>query len=190
MSTEYDAIAEQYAKYRTIEVGMEPTLRWLNGLSPKGTILDLGCGSGKPLAQLLEEKNFKVTGVDSSPRMIEFCNSNLNNAELICTPVQEYSFPDSHFDGVLSWGLMFLLSESDQIDLLFNVAKMLKSQGSFLFTSPPMHCVWEDILSKQASISLGREDYINYLAEVGLEIQWEWEEPKYQNYYYSAIKKA
>ncbi len=53
-----------------------------------------------------------------------------------------------------------------------------------------MHCVWEDILSKQASISLGREDYINYLAEVGLEIQWEWEEPKYQNYYYSAIKKA
>lgn len=189
MSLEYDAIADQYAKYRTAGVGEEPTLRWLNKLSPEGNLLDLGCGSGKPLTQLLEAKQFRVTAVDASPRLIEICRTNLKSAELVCTPVQAYSFPESHFDGVLCWGLMFLLSESEQKELIRNVAKTLRPKGSFLFTSPPIPCSWEDILTKQASVSLGREAYIQCLADAGMELQWEWEEPKYQNYYYSGLRK-
>ena len=37
---------------------------------PGGTILDLGCGCGKPIAAYLIAQGFEVCGVDSSPTMI------------------------------------------------------------------------------------------------------------------------
>jgi SAM-dependent methyltransferase len=43
---------------------------------PKGAgVLDLGCGSGRPIAQHIVERGLHVTGVDSSPTMISLCHS-------------------------------------------------------------------------------------------------------------------
>jgi 2-polyprenyl-3-methyl-5-hydroxy-6-metoxy-1,4-benzoquinol methylase len=45
----------------------------LDTVGSTGTVLDLGCGTGEPLAQYFIEKGFKVTGVDGSKKMIELC---------------------------------------------------------------------------------------------------------------------
>ena len=39
-------------------------------------ILDLGCGSGKPIADYLIQYDHKITGVDSSDVMIEMARQN------------------------------------------------------------------------------------------------------------------
>ena len=39
-------------------------------------ILDLGCGSGKPIADYLIQHDHKITGVDSSDVMIEMARQN------------------------------------------------------------------------------------------------------------------
>lgn len=135
-----------------------------------------------------EKNNFQLTAVDASPKLIEISRKNLGASQLVCIPVQEYDFPEAFYDGVLSWGLLFLLNKSDQIDLIANVGKTLKANGSFLFTSPPIPCIWEDILSKQESISLGREEYIQHLEEAGMGLKWEAEDEG-QNHYYCAEKR-
>jgi len=39
-----------------------------NHLPPEGTILDIGCGTGEPIAKYFIEKGYKVTGIDASKR--------------------------------------------------------------------------------------------------------------------------
>jgi SAM-dependent methyltransferase len=187
MAEDYDTYADQYAKYRTSPMGVEQLKRWLPSISSNGTVLDLGCGSGRPLTTTLEENGFDVVGVDSSPRMIEISRSNLARGEFICTPVQKYSFPEIYFDAALCWGLMFLLNEADQEQLIFNTAKTLKPSGQFLFTSPAIACEWEDVLTKMRSVSLGRERYVTLLERAGLSICWE-SEDEGQSHYYAAAK--
>jgi ubiquinone/menaquinone biosynthesis C-methylase UbiE len=41
---------------------------------PQGAdVLDLGCGSGEPVARYLTEAGHRVTGVDPSPTLIDLC---------------------------------------------------------------------------------------------------------------------
>lgn len=50
---------------------------WLDAfcalLPAGGSVLDVGCGMGEPLARYLLERGFAVTGVDSSPELIAMC---------------------------------------------------------------------------------------------------------------------
>lgn len=44
------------------------------GLLPTGgSILDVGCGSGEPIARDLIERDFKLTGLDAVPTLISLC---------------------------------------------------------------------------------------------------------------------
>src|ERR1700688_1442866 len=51
--------------------------RWLDRFSallPKGaSILDMGCGSGEPIARYLIDRGFAVDGVDTSSTLIVLC---------------------------------------------------------------------------------------------------------------------
>ena len=47
--------------------------RFIAKLGEGAKVLDLGCGSGRPVAQHMAERGLRVTGVDSSPTMISFC---------------------------------------------------------------------------------------------------------------------
>lgn len=52
---------------------------WLDALldhvPEAGTVLDLGCGSGEPIARHLIERGRRVTGVDASPGLIDLCRA-------------------------------------------------------------------------------------------------------------------
>jgi ubiquinone/menaquinone biosynthesis C-methylase UbiE len=51
---------------------------------PKGaSVLDLGCGSGSPVARHMATQGLKITGVDSSPTLIALCRSRLPDHEWI-----------------------------------------------------------------------------------------------------------
>lgn len=71
--------------------------RFLRRVPPGGTILDVGCGTGEPIARYLIERGFRVVGVDASPRMIELCRSRFPDAEWL---VAHAPFPP---DTVIHW---------------------------------------------------------------------------------------
>jgi len=63
------------------------------------------------------------------------------------------------FDGVMAWGLIFLLEPGAQVKLIHKVAAALKPGGRFLFTSPQRVCKWADCITGHTSISLGSDGY-------------------------------
>lgn len=55
----------------------------VNTIPQGGSILDLGCGTGEPIAQFFIQKGFKITGIDGSEKMIELCKKRFPNERWI-----------------------------------------------------------------------------------------------------------
>ena len=63
----YDAAAERYAASRD-QLENERHLRlFTQSLPPQAAVLDVGSGSGRPVAAFLVERGYAVTGIDFSP---------------------------------------------------------------------------------------------------------------------------
>src|SRR5262245_54507068 len=86
--------------------------RFIAALPKGGSVLDLGCGSGAPVAQSMVERGLHVTGVDSSPTLISFCRQRLPDQEWVVADMR--SLPLSReFNGVLAWDSFFHLKPDD-----------------------------------------------------------------------------
>jgi len=48
--------------------------KFTRSFHPGASLLDLGCGAGEPISKYLIEQNYAVTGIDSSPAMIEIAS--------------------------------------------------------------------------------------------------------------------
>src|SRR4051812_40048676 len=51
--------------------------RFIAALPAGKTIIDIGCGSGEPIADYLIAQGYQVTGIDASPSLIATCRSRL-----------------------------------------------------------------------------------------------------------------
>ena len=87
-----------------------------------------------------------------------------------CEPAERSRFFDRTFDGALAIGLIFLLPEESQRDLIRRIAGALNPGGKLLFSAPRQICAWDDLLTGQPSTSLGAEEYHRVLARSGLHL--------------------
>ena len=107
-------------------------------LPPNGTVLDLGCGPGKPMAAHLLDQNFDVCGVDSSPTMISLFRENFPDQRWLIADMRMLNL-DEQFDGILAWDSFFHLSHDDQ-RRMFPIFRAHAAAGApLLFTSGPRH---------------------------------------------------
>jgi len=107
-------------------------------LPPSGAILDLGCGSAEPMAAYLIGLGHPVTGVDSSPAMIDACRARFPAQEWIVADMRTLGLPRT-FSGILAWGSFFHLGYDDQ-RRMFPIFRAHAGAGAALmFTSGPVH---------------------------------------------------
>jgi SAM-dependent methyltransferase len=172
---------------RSTGVGVNAVRKWARTLPPGGTAIDLGCGPGFPITEVLVAEGLNVFGIDAAPSFVQAFRRNLPNITVACEPVQESGFFDRTFDAVLAWGLMFLLSPEDQQRLIHRIAEILVPGGRLLFTSPAEPVVWNDAMTGLESRSLGAEEYRRQLSAVGLSVSGEYEDEG-QNHYFDAVK--
>lgn len=104
------------------------------GLPPQPRVLDLGCGSGRPLAEWLIEQGAVVTGVDVSGPLIATCRQRWPDHRWIETDMRGLDL-DETFDGVLAWHSAFHLPAADQLSLFAVHARHCRAGGSLMFTS-------------------------------------------------------
>ena len=113
--------------------------RWLDRALNHATgrrVLDLGCGSGRPIAQYMADRRATVTGVDGAPAMIELFQKNLPKAEAIVADMRTLDLGRT-FDIILAWNSFFHLSPDDQ-RVMFPVFAAHAAPGAvLLFTSGP-----------------------------------------------------
>ncbi len=105
---------------------------------PGGTILDLGCGPGKPIAAYLLAQGLDVCGVDSSPTMISLCRKNFPERQWIVADMRSLDL-QRRFDGVMAWDSFFHLSHDEQRRMFPVFRAHAKPGAPLLFTSGPRH---------------------------------------------------
>src|SRR5581483_6789064 len=151
------------------------------------TVIDLGCGSGFPLTEVLVAEGLNVYAIDASPSFVEAFRHNLPGVRVACEAVEDSTFFDRKFDAVLAWGLIFLLQAERQRQLIQTMANILVPDGRLLFTSEAQPLVWNDAMTGLESRSLGAEAYRTMLSAVGLRVLREYEDEG-RNHYFDALK--
>jgi len=190
-SSGYEAISTDFLQGRgsspLIGVGVNEVRAWTRQLAPGASVIDLGCGPGFPITQVLVAEGLTVFAVDAAPSFVMAFRRNLPGIPIACEAVQESTFFDRTFDGVLAWGLIFLLSAEDQCRLIQRIGEIMRPGGRLLFTSVPDPLVWKDSKTGLESRSLGSDEYRKQLAVAGITVASEYEDAG-RNHYYDAFK--
>lgn len=111
---------------------------WLDAflahVPPAGTVLDLGCGSGEPIAAYIIAQGRRVTGVDASPGLIDLCRTRFPEQDWRVADMRALAL-DRTFDGLIVWHSSFHLSRPDQRALFDVFARHVRPGGVLMFTS-------------------------------------------------------
>ncbi|CAL9672781.1 Ubiquinone biosynthesis O-methyltransferase, mitochondrial [Streptomyces sp. enrichment culture] len=137
----YDALSLRYDQAYGAETKYQPWIRELSGRIPAdGRVLDLGCGSGVPVARALATAGCRVTGVDISGVQIRRARELVPQAEFIRADATAVDFPAASFDAVVSFYALIHIPLDEQPPLLRKVARWLRPGGWLLMTTG--HRAW------------------------------------------------
>ncbi|KAK0936164.1 hypothetical protein LTR29_012262 [Friedmanniomyces endolithicus] len=96
-------------------------------LKPGARVLDVGCGTGVPVAAMLAEAGLDVTGIDIAPKMIEIARAEVKGRFLVADCL-EYE-PEGSFDAVFIIYSQLSLSYADVHAMVYRLAKSLSPDG-------------------------------------------------------------
>jgi SAM-dependent methyltransferase len=100
----------------------------------KGSLLDLGCGAGEPIARYFIANGFKVTGVDLSPKMISLCKQRFPDETWLVGDIRNLKL-DSCFDIIIAWDSFFHLDHESQRNMFPTFRDHIRDGGVLVFTS-------------------------------------------------------
>jgi SAM-dependent methyltransferase len=145
--------------------------RFIAALPSAANVLDLGCGSGYPVAQHMAQRGLHVTGVDSSPTLISLCRERLPDREWLVGDMRSLQLP-REFDGVLAWDSFFHLRPDDQRRMFNMFAGHSAPSAVLMFNSGPAHveAVGEYRGDPLYHASLSPDEYTALLDSIGFEV--------------------
>jgi SAM-dependent methyltransferase len=148
---------------------------WLNrflALVPAGgAILDIGCGSGEPIARHVVERGYSVTGIDSSGNLIALCHQRMPDQDWHIADMRSLSLGKS-FDGLIAWDSFFHLNADDQRAMFAVFRAHAGAEAGLMFTSGPAHgeAMGEFGGEPLYHASLSPDEYRALLAAYGFEV--------------------
>ena len=110
--------------------------RFLALLPRDAAVLDLGCGSGIPIARYLIERGCRVTGLDAASAMIVMCADRFPEQEWHVADMRTLALSRT-FDGIIAWDSFFHLSQDDQRRMFGIFKRHAASAAALMFTSGP-----------------------------------------------------
>lgn len=131
----YDKIFDWYVSARSQDAGVEVIKKFTQNLQHGSKILELGCGYGFPITNMLHQHGFNLYGIDSSIKMVKRFKEELPGVPVQCSNLSNSTFFNTRFDAVIAYGLISHLPHDQQIKVIEKVSKHLQSDGVFLFNS-------------------------------------------------------
>ncbi len=130
----YDKISAAWHAFRK-DCAINKCVAEFEQLLPRNSeILDVGCGTGYPIAAYLAEKGHRVTGIDVSAQMTKKARAlNLPCARFINVDFTEYT-ADVSFDAAIAFDSLWHIAYSRQESIYPKLASLIKSGGYLLFT--------------------------------------------------------
>lgn len=114
-------------------------------LSPGSDVLELGCGTGRPVAVRLASVH-RYLGVDSSPRMVELAQQNVSDGRFQVADMTVLDLPENGFDAVVAFYSIIHVPRDDQPALFSRIRSWLRPGGLFVgcLSSGDLPEGWED----------------------------------------------
>jgi len=133
----YEASAVGFDRHRARGLFERGWLGRFAALLPEGVpVLDLGCGTGDPIARWLIGAGFAVTGVDFSGAMLAIARARFPQAEWLEADMRGLDL-GRRFGGILAWDSFFHLTPEDQRAMFRVFARHLAPGGALMFTCGP-----------------------------------------------------
>lgn len=105
-------------------------------LSPSASVLDIGCGSGEPIARYFLGLGLDVTGVDSSEPLIALCRRRFPDRTWTVADMRSLELGHT-FDGLIAWDSFFHLTPDDQRAMFPVFREHAAPSAALMFTSGP-----------------------------------------------------
>jgi cyclopropane fatty-acyl-phospholipid synthase-like methyltransferase len=140
-------------------------------LSAGAWVLDLGCGTGEPMARYLVGSGFNVTGVDAAPAMIAICRQRFPESTWIEADMRTLDL-GRRFDAIIAWDSFFHLDQDEQRAMFPIFERHIAPDGVLLFTSGPEASVGGGTIygAELFHASLAQDEYRQLLACSGFRV--------------------
>lgn len=132
----YDAIATRWdaAPRPLSDSALELIDHLLVPARPGELILDLGCGTGNPIAELLVSRAYRVSGVDQSAGMLAIARRRLPREDWVQATLETWQ-PPGQYAGAIAWDSLFHIPREAHAGILRRVRACLSPGARLLFTS-------------------------------------------------------
>ncbi|KAK2766145.1 hypothetical protein FQN54_007661 [Arachnomyces sp. PD_36] len=163
--TIFDGLGKRYedafANYPDLR---EVTQHVIEQLGPNSRVLDIGCGTGKPVSQMLAEAGHNVHGIDVSKEMVNIASSQVPQGTFEKVDMRKYD-PEPPFDAVFTVLALYQISLSDTHSMMFKIAEWLRPGGMLVVgVTTSEHVV--------TSIGVRRSPYEEAWAGVQVKQKW------------------
>ena len=131
----YNEIAERWDEVRASFYGREQHYvdMLLEGVVPGSTILDAGCGTGRPIAQHIIARGHRIIGVDQAERLLDKARARNPGERWIHASLEHYAF-DHVCRGAVCWDALFHIRREFHMSILTRIARALVSGGRIMLT--------------------------------------------------------
>ncbi len=143
--------------------------RFSRELPPSGSVLDVGCGGGEPIARWLIDQGFRVTGVDFSEPMLEIARDRWPAGDWRLADMRTLDLGE-HFDGLIAWNSFFHLTADEQTSCIPRLAEHVAPGGTLMLTVGPGAGQRDGTVGSEPiyHASLSPDDYVAQFEECGL----------------------
>ncbi len=133
----YDHVATQWhANFRGQEY-VDKTLGYvdavLEGLPVGARVLDLGCGTGNPIARHIVDRGFGLVGVDQSNELLKIAKATVPEATFIHGDMVETEFAET-FSAAVAWDSIFHVERKNHSAIYRKLATSLRIGGRLLLS--------------------------------------------------------
>lgn len=134
----YKRFAKAWQKLRAQSEFVEKS--WLDlflgQIEAHSTILDLGCGNGKPIAEYFLNKGYLVHGTDSCKAFIKSATKAFPTQTWEIADMRDFEIK-KQYEGIIAWDSFFHLTRDDQKAMFSRFSQLAKVGAPLIFTSGP-----------------------------------------------------
>ncbi|MFJ6676389.1 class I SAM-dependent methyltransferase [Actinosynnema sp. NPDC091369] len=135
----FDAVGHDYEEaFGRTPVVDEAIRVLLDRLPPHARVLDIGSGTGRPVAEDLAAAGHDVVGVDVSATMVEIARQQVPDARFVHADVREWESEDASWDAVCAFFPFLQMTRDEVVAVLAKIARWLKPGGLLALITVPM----------------------------------------------------